>query len=222
VADKSSLGNGKYPPKSEHTPPTYSPPPGESRRAVLPTLSLPLSFHLLQLMAMSLPLSLNTEGIRYRPFGHGHHHTNLFSNRGLRLNGNHGRTGQLEPGVSDGVLLEKTYCGKREFSRSRSALTFSKLFLWPDAFFSPFSHSDHKHRSHYEQSVARCTCRVSVAYSIVGLVHCLSYRLLVEIGRRHAPSKTLTLTQNRWTRPGLAPFVLMRCRTLLRNYTSSR
>jgi hypothetical protein len=33
---------------------------------------------------------------------------------------------------------------------------------------------------------------------------------------------TLALTPNRQTRPGLIPFVLMRCRTPLRCYTSSR
>ena len=52
--------------------------------------------------------------------------------------GNHGRTGQLEPRVSDGVLLEKSCWGNVSFSRSLSVLTFSKLLVLPNAFFHLF------------------------------------------------------------------------------------
>jgi hypothetical protein len=44
-----------------------------------------------------------------------------------RPTGNHGRTGQLEPGVGDGVLLEGNLVVENvSFSRSLSVLTFFK------------------------------------------------------------------------------------------------
>src|ERR1700733_15264742 len=51
--------------------------------------------------------------------------------------GNHVHTCQFEPGLGDGVLLEKSCFGETVgFSRSLSVLTFPKLLLLPGAFFS--------------------------------------------------------------------------------------
>jgi hypothetical protein len=79
--------------------------------------------------------------IRYRPCeGHARHHTHPFLirdlNRPKRPTDNHGRTGQVELGVGDGVLLKKLCRGKREFFHLLSQfLLFSKLYLFPDGVF---------------------------------------------------------------------------------------
>ncbi len=105
------------------------------------------SFHLPQVMTISLRHNSSHRSIernaypqiRYEPKGTVTIATTLPESRSERPAGNHVHTCQFEPGLGDGILLEKSCFVKIvSFSSTLSVLTFPKLLFF--VYITPFFH----------------------------------------------------------------------------------